>query len=78
MMGKITSNILILVKCRNHQRQFVQTEMEGKGWAEGDTGRGDGGRGVADAPTLWPLGAMSTPRVCYTSFRMVRFSPEGS
>lgn len=61
MMGKITSNILILVKCRNHQRQFVQTEMEGKGWAEGDTGGGDGGRGVADAPTLWPLGAMSTP-----------------
>lgn len=40
MMGKITSNILILVKCRNHQRQFVQTEMEGKGWAEGDTGGG--------------------------------------
>lgn len=36
--------------------------MEGKGWAEGDTGGGgDGGRGVADAPTLWSLGAMSTP-----------------
>lgn len=32
--------------------------MEGKGRAEGDTG---GGCGVADAPTLWSLGAMSTP-----------------
>lgn len=80
MMGKITSNILILVKYRNHQRQFVQTERwrERGGPRETRGEGGDGGRGVADAPTLWSLGAMSTPRVCYTSFRMVRFSTEGS